>query len=173
MRLFKFPLAVAILFGTLTLSVGAQSDDRSTTELFAGFLHKRLGDEGFNGVNVAGVYNFSRYLGARLDYSYSRGPEYAPFGRQTESNILAGIQIKNNVKEVKKVRPFFHALVGSSRQNLFGYKTDSFTFAIGGGADLRISERVSLRLVQADIQPTYHNSVTRAQARFSFGIVLD
>lgn len=173
MRVMIFAVFISLLPGLSAISTQAQTETIAKAEVFAGFLHKRNGDSGFNGVNISGVYNFSKYFGAKVDYSYSAGPEYFPYGRQTERTVMAGLQIKNSTKERNKVRPFLHGLIGSSRQTLFGPKTNAFTFAVGGGLDVRVSERVSIRVIQADFQPTYHNSITRAQARFSFGIVLD
>ena len=174
MKLLLSLLTAGILITPFFVSeAAAQTDDMVKAEAFIGYMHKRNGDEGFNGVNLAGVYNISRWAGVKVDYSYSRGPDYPTLGPQTERTFMAGLQIKNNLREVHKVRPFAHVLVGASRQTMFGPKTNALTYAIGGGADLRVSERLAVRIIQADYQPTFHNAATFAQLRLSFGVIFN
>lgn len=119
--------------------------------------------EGFNGFNVSVVGNFHRYLGAKFDYSYHQ--KSFDFGADNTSvrlhNILGGIQVKNNESE-GTLKPFAHALVGVGRTSadlsefdnrLFDFDDAGFSAAIGGGLDIRVANRVDVRLFQIDYNP--------------------
>src|SRR5690349_15233707 len=99
----------------------AQSDEISKGEFFAGYSVTRVdfGNSGdadvdnalnegrnFQGFNVSGVYNFSKYVGLKTDVSgvYKNFSATIPgFTNQPKINaslynVLGGIQIKNNSK---------------------------------------------------------------------------
>lgn len=191
----------------------AQTDEISKGEFFAGYSINRVDfagngdfdpdindalDEGrnFQGFNVSGVYNVSKYVGLKADVSgtYKNFSAAIPgFTNQPKINaslynVLGGVQIKNNSKE-RRVKPFVHALVGvgiiKSKlndgfcQEAFGTNCpaefrDSETalsMALGGGLDVRASKRVSFRLFQVDYNPFRKNGETANNLRFGFGIV--
>ena len=119
--------------------------------------------EGFNGFNASVVGNFHRLWGAKFDYSYHQ--KNFNFGPDETSirihNILGGIQLKDNSSE-GRFKPFAHALVGVGRISadlsefddlLEDFNDASFAGAFGGGLDVRLSERVDIRLFQIDYNP--------------------
>ena len=119
--------------------------------------------EGFNGFNVSIVGNFRRYFGAKFDYSYhQKSFDFGPDNTTVRlHNILGGIQVKDNAAE-GRFKPFAHALVGVGRtsadlsefdDDLFDFDDSGFAAAIGGGVDIRLSDRVDLRLIQIDYNP--------------------
>jgi opacity protein-like surface antigen len=81
----------------------------------------------FNGVNVSGVYNFNRYLGAKGDFSATFNKTqfnepFLPAGTTTPSNVtfntknslynlVGGVQVKDNANS-GVFKPFAHAMVG-------------------------------------------------------------
>ena len=81
----------------------------------------------FNGVNVSGVYNFNRYVGAKGDFSATfnntRFSEaiVIPGGTTTSTvsfntknslyNLVGGVQVKDNANS-GVFKPFAHAMVG-------------------------------------------------------------
>lgn len=81
--------------------------------------------ENFNGVNVSGVYNFSRYVGVKGDMSATfnnnrfSGNFPSPNGGVTISgennnslyNFVGGVQIKDNSYD-GRFKPFAHAMAG-------------------------------------------------------------
>jgi len=189
----------------------AQSDEISKGEFFAGYSVTRVdfGNSGdadvdnalderrnFQGFNVSGVYNFSKYAGLKVDVSgaYKNFSAAIPgFTSQPKINaslynVLGGIQIKNNSKS-RKVKPFVHALVGvgitksklnnsfcqeafgTSCPSEFGDSETAFSMAFGGGLDVRAGKRVSFRLFQIDYNPLRKDGETANNVRFSFGIV--
>jgi opacity protein-like surface antigen len=103
------------------------------------------------------------------------------------------VQIKDNSKEGSRFRPFGHALAGvavgkSKIDNSFfssgfcqqtgvdcrGDFSDSetgFAAAIGGGIDIKATERFSIRAIQVDYNPTRFNGSTQNNFRFGLGVV--
>ncbi|MGI8555918.1 MAG: hypothetical protein ACR2LT_06135 [Pyrinomonadaceae bacterium] len=83
-----------------------------------GFFSKR---QGFNGVEVSGVGNVSRYFGIKGDFSANYKtykvdtPGFTPSQFNVKAslyNVLGGVQIKNNSTDGSRFRPFAHALAG-------------------------------------------------------------
>ena len=153
--------------------------------------------EGFHGFNVAATGNFSRYLGVKGDFSAhfkNQTLQFAP-GVQLDVdsrllNFLGGIQVKDNSTE-GTFKPFAHALVGVAHgRNRVGNfvcgpsacpsflppanftETDTgFAGAFGGGIDIRLNNRVDIRAIQADYNPTKLFDSTQHNFRIGVGIV--
>ena len=157
--------------------------------------------ESFHGFNVSGVYNVSRYFGVKADVSgvYSnRGFSFvvpAPgggtgsIGFETKNslyNFLGGVQVKDNSRS-GRLKPFAHALVGAAHArtklsglgcsvniDCTGFENGSetnFAGAFGGGLDVRLSNRVQVRLIQIDYNPIWFDGGRQNNMRFGFGIV--
>jgi len=178
-------LATLIL---ISATAALAQDDYKKYEFFAGYsalwLDNLAGDTGspavddvlgekqnLRGFNVAGVYNFHKYVGAKFDYSlHLREDNFSrPAGSgtidTTLQNILGGIQIKNNMEDGPTFKPFGHALFGIAVQKvdvdspnlpaLFGindFHTNetSFAMAFGGGLDIKLNHRIDIRAIQVD-----------------------
>ncbi len=90
--------------------------------------------------------------------------------RQTSYNFLGGVQIKDNSKD-KRIKPFAHALLGMARQTLKDegipdnsvltissigsnkVTNNGFSWALGGGLDIRVHRRFDIRVIQFDYNP--------------------
>ena len=152
--------------------------------------------EGFNGFEASATGNLSRYFGLKADFSahfkkqsFSSG---APASVEVDSrlfNFLGGVQLKDNSTD-KTFKPFAHALVGVAHtrnelrfnqiiciQIFPGPCTDTtvtetgFAGAFGGGLDIRASDRVDVRVIQFDYNPTRLFDSTQHNFRFCVGIV--
>ena len=181
-------LAVLATLILISATAAFAQDDYKKYEFFAGYsalwLDNLAGDTGsfavddvlgekqnLRGFNVAGVYNFHKYVGAKFDYSlHLREDNFSrPAGSgtidTTLQNILGGIQIKNNQEDGPTFKPFGHALFGIAVQKvdvdspnlpaLFGindFHTNetSFAMAFGGGLDIKLNDRIDIRAVQVD-----------------------
>jgi opacity protein-like surface antigen len=177
-------LSIATVMVGLVWASAAMAQDYKRFEFFGGYSHNRVdvgpvedfdpGDdiefddifderEGFNGFNASIAGNFSRYFGAKFDYSYHQ--KSFGFGADNTTirlqNFLGGIQIKDNETE-GTLKPFAHALVGVGRtaadlsefdNDLVDFDDSGFAAAIGGGLDVRVSERVDIRVFQIDYNP--------------------
>lgn len=174
--MFKSIITAAFLL-MFSFMVGATAvsaqEDINTGELFVGFLHKRSGDEGFNGINAAGVYNFHKYMGAKFDFGWSKGPDTVLFGRPTDTTYMGGLQFKDNSKDGSAVKPFGHVLVGGNSQKILGLSETGFSMAVGGGIDIKVTDKISIRAIQADYQPVWVSGERINQSRFSFGVVFN
>lgn len=186
---------ITMLFTLLGITnLNAQdSEEINRAEFFGGFSHNRIDtgitsediDEEFdlidnrvgaNGFNASITGNFSKYVGAKFDFSTHGKSETFDFDGESAktkyriNNFLGGFQIKNNKKDGPRVKPFVHFLAGVARQtftvespslsSLIGqpeFKTSSTNFAlgIGGGLDVRVSKNIDIRVFQVDYNPTF------------------
>ena len=142
----------------------------------------------YRGWNASAVYNFNRYLGVKADVSghYKKFTVLETPARVRADadfyNFLAGIQLKDN-KKSKRFSPFLHAMAGLNNS---GVKVDlsnvsgvpalkesntGFSMVFGGGLDLKVSNRFSIRLIKADYNPTFSGGSNRNNVRLGFGIV--
>jgi opacity protein-like surface antigen len=138
------------------------------------------------GFELAVNRNFHKYVGAKFDYSlHLREDNFSrPAGSgtvdSTIQNFLGGIQIKNNIEDGPRFKPFAHALFGVAVQkvdvdspqlatifgiNDFHVNETSFAMAFGGGVDIRLNRRIDIRAGQVD-----WNIITRGDQQT--GIVL-
>ena len=161
------------------------------TDLIPRWLH-------FNGFNTSITANFSRHVGVKFDFSGHYRTSSTPFGSISRGatidsqvyNYLGGIQVKNNSSE-KVFKPFAHALVGVANQRShvrisnevctailpalcrpdFTTSETVFAGAFGGGLDIRLSNRIDLRVIQFDYNPTRFFDSTQHNTRIGVGIV--
>ena len=154
--------------------------------------------EGFHGFNVSVTGNLSRYFGLKGDVSGHFKSRTIPFGGASGAaididsrlfNFLGGVQIKDNSSE-SSFKPFAHALVGAAHgrnrvefnniaciaiapspcQNFTDSET-GFGGAFGGGIDIRASDRVDIRAIQFDYNPTRLFDRTQHNFRIGIGLV--
>jgi opacity protein-like surface antigen len=170
------------------------SDDN---EDFQDFFEDR---QSFHGVNASVVGNFNRYVGVRGDFSanfkdfeFNTGAPGEDFEvKASVMNFLAGVQVKDNAKEGSRIRPFAYGLVGVARSkaklsssfftsdfcnepgidcDTFNESETAFAAAIGGGLDIKVTRRFSVRAFQVDYNPTRFADSTQHNFRFGFGVV--
>lgn len=138
----KLFLAFCLTLIASVFAFAQSSGDYRKGEFYAGYLNQQV-DTGansntgnaardffndrlsFNGFEVSGVYNFSRYVGLKGDFSGAYRRENfssTPINGTTANtiafkttnslyNALGGVQIKNNASDAR-VKPFAHALAG-------------------------------------------------------------
>ncbi len=175
--------------------------------------------ESFHGINTVATFNVKRYFGLQFDFArYSRKYELCGPGEPEPSNLtpgcfalvapagtviptddphlrtaiynfMGGVQLKDNGRTEKILRPFAHLTIGStltrernvafsldpaSGHALVGFKTNSdweTAGAIGGGLDIKLSGRVDLRAIQFDYHKTTIFARSSDNLRFSVGLV--
>ena len=188
MKPTKRLLSVTLILLILAPAALAQRDEYHRWEFFGGYSAMKFdtlaGDTGnpnvdsvlggrntLRGLELAGVYNFHKYIGAKFDYSaHWRNDDFSrPAGNGTVhsnvQNVLGGLQVKNNLDTGPVFKPFAHALFGFAHQKvnvdsaqlpaIFGiseFRTSesSFAMAFGGGVDLRLNHRLDVRAVTID-----------------------
>ena len=152
--------------------------------------------EGFHGFEVSATGNLTRYIGIKGDFSGHFKSRTIPIpvvpgaSVDVESrlfNFLGGVQIKDNSTE-GTFKPFAHALAGVAHarnrldiNNLVcatiacppddTLSETGFAMAFGGGIDIRASDRISIRAIQIDYNPTRLFDSTQHNFRIGVGIV--
>ena len=184
-------IIVALLF---TVSSARAQDEFNQWEIFGGYAYMNLnrgidpgqyyatlGDTPANRVNAHGFNaslagNWSRYLGGKIDVSFhgqsrtfSAG---VPFKLEQKVNqYMGGIQIKDNLKDGPKWKPFAHALMGIANQHfqaeqlngnvvIYDIKTNDFAMKMGAGLDFAVTKNIDVRLIQFDWNPIFRGSKT-------------
>jgi hypothetical protein len=179
MRKFLMSLSVVLLLAAPALaqsspSIRSESGHHIVTpkaEVFAGYSFLRIYGQNAHGVNVSVTGNLNQYFGITGDFSVhepedtdkANNPALFPGFRDvdTVSTVLGGPRF---TYRRGPVTPFAHILAGGS----FGGDDSVGTLVAGGGLDVRVSERVAIRVVQAD----YFATTERPNnGRFSFGLV--
>ncbi len=200
MHKFIITLGLMVIFG---ISISAQStSDYHKAEFYAGYVNNQVEDgrailkpsgnfskvrESFNGFEISGVGNISRYIGIKGDFS-------AAYRNKEDSravyNFLGGVQLKDNSKTGSRIRPFGHLLAGAATTkfkfdtvsqplcnqpnivcNNTNIRRTGFSAVLGGGLDIRVSRRVSVRAIQIDYNPIHPDTNTQDNFRIGFGVV--
>ncbi len=205
MDLKKRILALSTLLLLSATAALAQSDDYKRWEFFGGYSALRfdnlggdsnnaaindvLGDKNtLRGFELSITRNFHKYVGAKFDYSlHLREDNFSrPAGSgtidSTVQNFLGGIQVKNNMEDGPRFKPFGHALFGVANQKIdvdspqlpvlfgindFHVNETSFSMAFGGGIDIKLNERLDVRAGQID-----WNIIRRGDQQLGGGFVL-
>ena len=153
---------------TVLCAVGSLAQDTSKVDVFGGysFVHSGpgLGLESGNasGWEAALNYNWNHWLALKADID----GHYCC--AQTMHNFLFGPQI--NLSQ-GKIKPFVHGLVGASHGTSGAFSDTVLGFALGGGIDVKWTERISVRVVQADLLGTRYGDETQKNFRLSAGLV--
>lgn len=141
------------------------------------------GRANFNGFEVAATHNFSRYVGAKADFSASFkefDSSNGRFGSRAGSpnfnvkseiyNSLIGVQIKDNAKDGSRLKPFGQVLVGvvyaknrtqdfnrtSFANNTFPRFLNKGDYGVGGVAGGGLDVRLNDRVDFRAIQVDYN-----------------
>jgi opacity protein-like surface antigen len=136
------------------------------------FFDRRRGQHGIN-ASVAGY--FTSVLGLKGDFSFHRNEDSTDFtnGRDSVENqtyyFMAGPVVK--APNSARIQPFGHALFGGARtrfevdsqrnvaggtaRNTFDVGRTDFALAVGGGLDIRLGDRFSIRAFQVDYAPVF------------------
>jgi len=141
------------------------------------------GRDGFHGVNVDAGYNFTRYVGAKADFSYHRkSNNFATTGGTVNlegklTQFMGGIKIQDNSTETR-VRPFAQALVGLGRVEIdatgfpgnINQSETGFAAAVGGGLDIRVHRNVDFRAIKVEYNPVRIEGETGNNIRLGVGL---
>lgn len=217
----KALFTLSFAFVASTVSFAQSIDDYKKGEFYVGYSNGQVDTgvdsgnsvvdffrdrENFNGVNVSGVYNTSRYFGLKGDVSATvNSKEYADtftsggfdytVGFKNDNqlwNFVGGVQLKDNEKS-GVVKPFAHAMAGVAHArskvtdftcvapvggncdpfevNDETFTTTGFSAVIGGGLDFRLNNRVQIRAIQLDYNPTRLEGAWQNNVRIGAGIV--
>ncbi|HUI85198.1 MAG TPA: outer membrane beta-barrel protein [Candidatus Binatia bacterium] len=169
-------LAVLIAILVVGSLVAAAQESTSKFDVFGGYSYfngdtnSSLGRFSLNGWNAQGTLNFNKWLGLTADFGGYYG---SPFHVSTSDySFLFGPTVTVRSPHFS---PYVHALFGVDRLNASGFgasgNDSSFAMAFGGGIDLPLSSRFSIRAGQFDWLRTSHFSTGQNNLRVSTGVV--
>jgi opacity protein-like surface antigen len=191
----KIVFSLLIIFSA---AASALAQESSKVEVFGGYSYLRadwsLGaNRDLRGWNASINYNLNKILGVKADFSGHSTDGAIRFSPLTDGS--AKIDISNftflfgpqfSYRKNEKVVPFAHVLLGGSRRKVFSgpiaipgvpvFNLDStntaFTAAFGGGLDIKLTNRLAFRLVQADYLLSRFNGWTQNNLRIGTGLVV-
>ena len=145
------------LFALAPLSVMAQDTPRA--EVFGGASYLNINGEGHaGGWHASAVGSINESFGIGVDAS----------GHYNSGNglyfVMAGPRFKHRGE---RVEPFAHALFGVA----FSTSDAQFSMGFGGGVDVKVTDNVAVRVVQADYAPIIFSDGALHNARISAGVV--
>ena len=167
--------AGSLLALILFFSVAASAQQTPKVELFGGYSHllADLNNTTFNldGVHVSAAENINSWIGGVLDFS-------SHFGSSAGTNLNAQSIMygpRFSYRKLKAVTPSAHALFGAIRASAgfdgISKPSTRFTMGLGGELDIRLSDKVAFRVIQADYMPTRFMNVRQDNIRISTGFV--
>jgi hypothetical protein len=161
--------------GLLVMSIpGWAQESYPKAEVFGGFSLSSMASgspsvrNSFYGWQASLNRNLQRRLGIVGDF----GAQYKTVAGVGISNYqyLFGPQIS---LRQEKVTPFVHALFGANRTSALGLSSTNLALGMGGGLDLNVSDRLSLRVPQFDWTPIHGTGAwTTNIVRVGFGLVI-
>src|SRR5271165_263390 len=175
-------LAFASLFGA-----GANAQDAPKFDVFAGYSYVRenpgtsgVGSFNLNGGSASVAYNANHWLGGIADFGgYHANNILGTHVDGTLSTYLFGPRVSYH--RDSRITPFGQALFGvahiGGHSGLgFSSSNNSFAMTVGGGVDVKVSHRFSIRPVQVEYLLTRFNELSlgardQNNLRVSTGIV--
>ena len=169
----------------LALPIIAQAQDSPRTEIFGGYSYIHLdedlsNDRDLNGYNASVTQTiFKRWLAFKADFSGHFGDSAVTLGPGTDFKkflFLFGPQF--TLRRHERIQPFVHVLFGVSRIDLnndtngLSFDDTAFAMAAGGGVDVKVADRLAVRLFQADYVLTRFGDTNQGNFRASGGFVL-
>ena len=172
----KLMLVTVLLLGLSSMAV---AQDVPAAEVFGGYSFYRCQDTSvdcdLHGWNAAVDFNFNKNWAVTADVSGQYGwiDNLYPYqwADVKHHNFLFGPRY--TISAGDNVRPYVHALFGVNHVNpkpLFTVE-NNFAMAFGGGIDVKVNDRVSVRPVQLDYVGVRRYSTIENNIRYSAGIV--
>lgn len=175
MRRFLWLIPMVLLLSVPLRAQEAAPAKVPQVEIFGGYAYA-LADFGNEDVNLNG-WNFSltenvnSWLGGTADFS-------GHYGQPSGVNVNAHLFLFGptfTLRKSRSIAPFSHILLGGIRadRGFIGVSESvtKFAAAFGGGLDLRVHEKVAIRLFQADYFVTPFFGQRQDNLRVSGGIV--
>lgn len=177
MRRFMWMMALVA-----AVALPARAQNTPQMEIMGGYSYLRSdvggADLSMNGWQISVTENLNNWFGGTAEFSGFYANTTPPLG-PPDINVNAHMFLFGPHFAFRKnpsFTPFAHVLVGAIRGSQ-GYlaisqaKTD-FAAEFGGGFDIKVSKRVSIRVIQADYIATPFLDQRQDNVRLSAGIVL-
>lgn len=166
-------LGILLLFSA---SAATAQETSTKAEVYGGYQYIRTnpGSGNCHGGSGSVAGNVNNWFGVVGEFGACKMTGLPTGASGHAFNYLFGPRV--TYRSQSSFTPFVHALFGginasNSVQGLGSSSSNALAMAFGGGADVRVSEHVSLRLVQFDYFPTRFSGVTQNNLRLQTGFV--
>jgi len=171
----KLMLLLALFL--VVAGVASAQNDAPKFQLFGGYSYLQLNDQAvatnFNGGSVSGSYNLRRYLDVVGDFGFYHGGRSGVSG-----NLMTYMGGPKGYYRFHKFTPFAQVLVGEGHASAgasYSFSAEnSLAAAAGGGLDVKVSPRISVRVFQIEhVLMRFNDGVSNRQngTRVSTGFV--
>jgi opacity protein-like surface antigen len=178
-------VVVSLLF---VAAIATAADNVPKVELFGGysFLHCSTGDSdancNLNGWNASAAFNVNSSFGIVADFSGLYGTiTYDGSSYKDTARAHAFLFGPKVAMRKGKITPFAQALFGQMQGKTFSSTSDGssataynqFAMALGGGLDINASEKIAIRVAQAEFITTTdgYDGYAMNHFRYSAGVV--
>lgn len=159
---------IAALLAVMTMVVPATAQS-GKFDAYVGIPWQHAAGSNFYGYEASGTYNLNSWLGLTLDGAQT-------FNHGTNSYIVAGPTFSLTPLAGKYFKPFVGAYMGTDITPVYGGYNSGLSWLMGGGFDVPLSKRISLRPVNLNYYGFNHHiagqSITTNSLWYSGGIVL-
>jgi hypothetical protein len=180
----------------LCLPFTAFAQETPQVEVFGGFTYVTSGDDdttgsgsGFvidptnlKGWHASATYNVNKWLGVEADFSQSyksKDLTVSSVAYETNAKLFTYHVGPKFTYRASKFQPFAHALIGGTRGDYSvesasarsELDTNDFSTIVGGGLDIPLNSRISVRAIQADWLAINSSDDWASKARISTGVV--
>lgn len=153
-------------------------DEPEYAEVSAAFSHASGPDIGMWGWHIGGALRPNHWLGLVADFSGHYGSDELLLLDIDNNlhNFLFGPRLYFRLEEQERLRPFGHILFGASRLHTesesagVDFTETAFSWALGGGIDYALTERVAAR-GQIELLRTSFGDGGQNNRRISIGLV--
>jgi opacity protein-like surface antigen len=157
-------LLLAAMIAAGNVAASAQDADTPKADLFVGyspvFFAVDTHADATHGFTVSGTGNVNHWFGLTGEVSgHYTGGDAAHF-------LLGGPKFTLRSSK-SRVEPYAHALAGAALFN----STGRFAIAVGGGVDVRVTDGISIRAIQADYAPVFSSGDVLHNVRLATGVV--
>lgn len=177
-RFRKTMLSACLLF---SLSAIASAQDAPKAEVYGGYSAVFTQDITLHGFQASVAGNVNKWFGLVAEFGGAYDRDTLGSGLKVESTVytyLFGPRFSRRGNG--RATLFAHSLFGGvhGRGRIEGLElnrletANGFAMALGGGVDVKLSERLALRVLQADYLLTRVDSETANNARLSAGLVI-
>jgi outer membrane immunogenic protein len=164
-----------LTLGALLLAMPAVAQDTPQAELSAGYSFLRISESGsssnFHGGSASIAGNVNNWFGVVFDAGGYHTNESGVSGHVF--SYMFGPRI--SYRSSSRLTPFGQVLLGGARATASGGgasgSLNSFAAGVGGGLDVKATERIAIRVVQAEYIFTHFAGVRQNNARVSAGVV--
>jgi hypothetical protein len=165
---------LAILCGLIALvSLSARAQGLGDKiEIFGGYTYmhfKSTPAANLNGFDVSGQYAVRDLFGVRLGVVADIDGEYGKVNGV--SSQVYTYTFGPQVSWPRRISPFAHALVGLGHFSGGNFTSRGLAYGIGAGIDYKVRNRLSWRIIEADVILTHLGSNDQHSTRVSTGIV--